>query len=174
MAYTPTIWKDGQAPALNAENLNKIEQGIAGADTMANQALEAAKKAGLKLTTLWENPNTQGGFTEDNQYTFTTPLPKDTKLIAVEFGGVVTSSPIYHATAVVPYDGSTSALLQTPYIEGQSAFTAGKTSSQQFLTMLFNNLTTSGTFSARGYSRVNSNNTITYASVSIFKIFAIS
>ena len=31
MAYTPTIWKDGQAPALNAENLNKMEQGIAGA-----------------------------------------------------------------------------------------------------------------------------------------------
>lgn len=31
MAYTPTVWKDGQAPALNAENLNKMEQGIAGA-----------------------------------------------------------------------------------------------------------------------------------------------
>ena len=37
MAYTPTIWKDGQAPALNAENLNKIEQGIAN----AAQAIEA-------------------------------------------------------------------------------------------------------------------------------------
>lgn len=37
MAYTPTVWKDGQAPALNAENLNKIEQGIAN----AAQAIEA-------------------------------------------------------------------------------------------------------------------------------------
>lgn len=37
MAYTPTVWKDGQAPALNAENLNKIEQGISN----AAQAIEA-------------------------------------------------------------------------------------------------------------------------------------
>lgn len=29
MAYTPTVWKNGEAPAINAENLNKIEQGIA-------------------------------------------------------------------------------------------------------------------------------------------------
>ncbi len=29
MAYNKTIWVDGQAPALNAENLNKIEEGIA-------------------------------------------------------------------------------------------------------------------------------------------------
>lgn len=28
MAYTPTIWKDGQAPAINAENLNKIEAAL--------------------------------------------------------------------------------------------------------------------------------------------------
>lgn len=41
MAYTPTVWKDGQAPALNAENLNKMEQGIAG----AQQTAEEAKKA---------------------------------------------------------------------------------------------------------------------------------
>nr|DAL38486.1 MAG TPA_asm: hypothetical protein [Caudoviricetes sp.] len=41
MAYTPTIWKDGQAPALNAENLNKIEQGIAGAQQTADEAKQA-------------------------------------------------------------------------------------------------------------------------------------
>lgn len=29
--YTPTDWTNGQAPALNADNLNKIEQGIANA-----------------------------------------------------------------------------------------------------------------------------------------------
>lgn len=28
MSYTPTTWVNGQPPALNAENLNKIEQGI--------------------------------------------------------------------------------------------------------------------------------------------------
>ena len=46
MAYTPTVWKNGEAPAINAENLNKIEQGIAGADSMASQALEAANSGG--------------------------------------------------------------------------------------------------------------------------------
>lgn len=33
MAYTPTTWKNGQAPAINATNLNKIEQGILDAIT---------------------------------------------------------------------------------------------------------------------------------------------
>lgn len=54
MAYTPTVWKDGQAPALNAENLNKMEQGIAAAATVANQALEKAQKAGLTITKVFE------------------------------------------------------------------------------------------------------------------------
>ena len=39
MAYTPTIWKDGQAPAINAENLNKMEQGIAAATQAAEDAI---------------------------------------------------------------------------------------------------------------------------------------
>ena len=42
MAYTPTVWKNGEAPAINAENLNKMEQGIADANTAANNALEKA------------------------------------------------------------------------------------------------------------------------------------
>ena len=29
MAYTPTVWKDGEAPAVSAENLNHMEEGIA-------------------------------------------------------------------------------------------------------------------------------------------------
>lgn len=28
MAYTPTEWVDDESPAINAENLNKMEQGI--------------------------------------------------------------------------------------------------------------------------------------------------
>lgn len=28
MVYTPTVWRNGQSPAINAPNLNKIEQGI--------------------------------------------------------------------------------------------------------------------------------------------------
>lgn len=34
MAYEKTVWANGQAPALDAEHLNKIEQGIAGVDVM--------------------------------------------------------------------------------------------------------------------------------------------
>ena len=41
MAYTPTIWKDGEAPAINAENLNKMEQGIVGAQQTADEAQQA-------------------------------------------------------------------------------------------------------------------------------------
>ena len=32
MAYTPTVWKDGEAPALSAENLNKMENAIVNRD----------------------------------------------------------------------------------------------------------------------------------------------
>lgn len=41
MAYTPTVWKNGEAPAINAENLNKIEQGIVGAQQTADEAKQA-------------------------------------------------------------------------------------------------------------------------------------
>lgn len=157
-----------------AAGLTATNQVATSAGQVANQALKAAQTAGMKLTTLWENPNAQGSFTEDSDYNFSTPLPKDAKLIAVEFGGVVTSDPIYHSVAFIQNPGDNSILLQTPYIEGQVAFTAGQTMSQRFMTILFNNLTTTGVFSARGYGRVNSNNTLTYTSMALFKIYAIS
>ena len=51
MAYTPTIWKDGEAPAINAENLNKIEQGIVGAQNpyTAEQLLSDTTRGVLGL-----------------------------------------------------------------------------------------------------------------------------
>ena len=44
MAYTPTVWKNGEAPAINAENLNKIEQGIADAISVTPQNLSNKEK----------------------------------------------------------------------------------------------------------------------------------
>lgn len=38
MPYVKTIWNNNSAPAINADNLNKIEQGIADAATSANPA----------------------------------------------------------------------------------------------------------------------------------------
>lgn len=38
MAYVKTTWSDGQAPALSAANLNKIEQGIFDASATADTA----------------------------------------------------------------------------------------------------------------------------------------
>lgn len=45
MSYTKTVWRDGQAPAINAENLNKIENGIADACEKAESATGTAQGA---------------------------------------------------------------------------------------------------------------------------------
>ena len=65
MAYTKTVWVNNQAPAINADNLNKIENGIAANDVAAtkNAADIATKASGYPYTiTLtaagWSN-NTQ-------------------------------------------------------------------------------------------------------------------
>lgn len=45
MAYEKTVWANGQAPALDAEHLNKIEQGIADAVSVTPQTLSAEQQA---------------------------------------------------------------------------------------------------------------------------------
>ena len=45
MAYEKTVWVNGQAPALDAEHLNKIEQGIADAVSVTAQSLTDTQKA---------------------------------------------------------------------------------------------------------------------------------
>lgn len=44
MAYTPTVWKNGEFPPIDAEHLNKIEQGIADAVSVTPQSLSDAQK----------------------------------------------------------------------------------------------------------------------------------
>lgn len=41
MAYQPTTWQDGHPPALEAQNLNKIEQGIKDAHDMMHDHEQA-------------------------------------------------------------------------------------------------------------------------------------
>ena len=45
MAYEKTVWVNGQAPALDADHLNKIEQGIADAVSVTPQTLSDGQKA---------------------------------------------------------------------------------------------------------------------------------
>ena len=45
MAYTPTVWKNGEFPPIDAEHLNKIEQGIADAVSVTPQTLTNEQKA---------------------------------------------------------------------------------------------------------------------------------
>lgn len=45
MAYEKTVWVNGQAPALDADHLNKMEQGIADAVSVTPQTLTDAQKA---------------------------------------------------------------------------------------------------------------------------------
>ena len=45
MAYEKTVWVNGQAPALDAEHLNKMEQGIADAVSVTPQTLTDEQKA---------------------------------------------------------------------------------------------------------------------------------
>lgn len=40
MSYVKTTWQNDQAPAINATNLNKIEQGIFDNDALASKILE--------------------------------------------------------------------------------------------------------------------------------------
>ena len=44
MAYEKTVWVNGQAPALDAEHLNKIEQGISDAVSITPQTLSAIQQ----------------------------------------------------------------------------------------------------------------------------------
>lgn len=45
MAYTPTVWKNGEFPPIDAEHLNKIEQGIEDAVSVTPQTLSDEQKA---------------------------------------------------------------------------------------------------------------------------------
>lgn len=45
MAYEKTVWVNGQAPAIDADHLNKIEQGIADAVSVTPQTLSDEQKA---------------------------------------------------------------------------------------------------------------------------------
>ena len=52
MAYTKTVWVNNQAPAINADNLNKIEQGIFDTDAGVEAANSRIDKTNRNVTAL--------------------------------------------------------------------------------------------------------------------------
>lgn len=52
MAYEKTVWVNGQAPALDAEHLNKIEQGIAGVDVIVQASSVGSVSKSLSASEL--------------------------------------------------------------------------------------------------------------------------
>ena len=52
MAYEKTVWVNGQAPALDAEHLNKIEQGIENVDVMVQAASAGSVSKSLSASDL--------------------------------------------------------------------------------------------------------------------------
>lgn len=76
MAYEKLNWQNGNPPALNAANLNHMEDGIVGAFAAA----EEAKKAGLNMVTITNN------FLINNvnvDYDLPMSIPDDCKLLGV-------------------------------------------------------------------------------------------
>ena len=62
MAYTPTQWVNGQPPALNAENLNKIEAGIQNIDDEVANVRESIRELETKKFELLELKTTVNVF----------------------------------------------------------------------------------------------------------------
>lgn len=59
MAYTPTVWKNGEFPPIDAEHLNKIEQGIADAVSVTPQSLTDDQKTQARGNIEAANKETQ-------------------------------------------------------------------------------------------------------------------
>lgn len=68
MAYEKTVWVNGQAPALDADHLNKIEQGIADAVSVTPQTLSDDQKSQAR-----ENIGAANEETQEKVLTTTTP-----------------------------------------------------------------------------------------------------
>lgn len=88
---------DGKAPAewATKAQLDTVNQTAANATqtaqaaaTVANNALEVAQAAGVRLTLLWENPNPNQGVERNTGSTFSNPIPATTKAFIAVFGTI--------------------------------------------------------------------------------------
>lgn len=87
MAYEKTVWVNGQAPALDAYHLNKMEQGIADAVSVTPQTLSDDQKSQAR-----ENIGAANKETQDKVFITTTPA-KSITLAAAELPAYINALP---------------------------------------------------------------------------------
>ena len=155
-----------------AAGVTDAKETATAAGTVANQALEAAQKAGMKMTVLWENSSPSGEFTDGTEVTFSTKMPTDTKILGIEFGGSASFGAYRNTGLCLIIPGTNSILWQSPIIEHTYPISAGNTSSLAYITAVMNNLNTTGTAS---FNLWESDNTIKKRSgIAVYRIFALS
>lgn len=125
MAYTPTVWKDGEAPALSAENLNKMEQGIKDAADAADKAIEEiAGAVPFKRVTLYQGTVHA---TADDYAKYTTALPENAKFIAVAIGLSLSIVPVIDSQFIGGCTNVNSGISGSTYILSIAEFNVYKT-----------------------------------------------
>lgn len=154
-----------------AAGLAATNQVATSAGQVANQALEAAQKAGLTKTILWENPNTKGNFTL-NETVDLQNVPKNTKFIGVEFAGAEGTAVPYRSCTITPF--RITDWMYTPFVESSYPIREGNASYPALYIVKYNvsNATWKGTAELSGF-RLNQNQFQGW-NKSIFNIFALS
>lgn len=172
---------DGKSPAewATKAQLDAVNQTAANATTtaqaaatVANNALKVAGNAGIKVTTVWTNPNSTGNFNQFQTVQLTN-VPKDVKFIGFECASANVSVP-YKTTVIVPFDFD--AWIYTPRLEAQYPITAGTMATDVKILIVklnLSNVSYQGTAELSGF-KGSVSGSYEDSPFSIFNIFAIS
>lgn len=168
----PADWASkAQLDAVNQTAVNATQTAQAAA-TVANNALEVAKKAGMKVTNIWVNPNEQGYFTQDGIVQLTN-VPKDAKFIGFECSGTAAQVP-YKCSVIVPFDFSMWMYSPPIFMSNPITTTAGGSQLKVLIAKInISNASFTGTAELSGYFTSNGGNFIAQSNA-IYKIFTIS
>ena len=168
----PAEWATkAQLDAVNQTAANATTTAQAAA-TVANNALEVAGKAGLKVTTVWTNPNSTGNFNQFQTVQLTN-VPKDVKFIGFECASANVAVP-YKTTVIVPFDFN--AWIYTPRLDAQYPITAGTMATDVKILIVklnLSNVSYQGTAELSGF-KGSVSGSYEDSPFSIFNIFAIS
>lgn len=83
MAYTKTVWVNDEKPAINADNLNKIEQGIEDAQTAVSTETTSRQAADTQITGRVSTLQTTIGTLGDSISTLNTKMTSTVKTVTL-------------------------------------------------------------------------------------------